>query len=99
MKKVSEEASSQLSLQVAIFDMMDPQARQDCLKEVRILQNLEHGSIVKCFNSFIQASEWMGQDRGGSRKQNGYVSTHPHTCLVHSPGQRPHHCARVGSVG
>ena len=44
-------------LQVAIFDMMDPQARQDCLKEVRILQNLEHPNIVKCFNSYIQARE------------------------------------------
>ena len=37
--------------------MMDPQARQDCLKEVRILQNLEHPNIVKCFNSYIQARE------------------------------------------
>jgi len=34
--------------------MMDPQARQDCLKEVKILQNLEHRNIVKCFDSFIQ---------------------------------------------
>lgn len=42
---------------VAIFDMMDPQARQDCLKEVKILQNLEHPNIVKCFNSFIQENE------------------------------------------
>ena len=37
--------------------MMDPQARQDCLKEVRILQNLEHPNIVKCFNSYIQVRQ------------------------------------------
>ncbi|GAX78152.1 hypothetical protein CEUSTIGMA_g5594.t1 [Chlamydomonas eustigma] len=42
---------------VAIFDMMDPQTRQDCLKEVRILQNLQHPNIVKCFNSFIQDND------------------------------------------
>uniref|UniRef100_A0A7S0RG92 non-specific serine/threonine protein kinase n=1 Tax=Chlamydomonas leiostraca TaxID=1034604 RepID=A0A7S0RG92_9CHLO len=42
---------------VAIFDMMDPQARVDCLKEVKILQSLEHPNIVKCYNSFIQDNE------------------------------------------
>eukprot|EP00199_Chlamydomonas_sp_CCMP681_P007006 CAMPEP_0119109734 /NCGR_PEP_ID=MMETSP1180-20130426/22781_1 /TAXON_ID=3052 ORGANISM="Chlamydomonas cf sp, Strain CCMP681" /NCGR_SAMPLE_ID=MMETSP1180 /ASSEMBLY_ACC=CAM_ASM_000741 /LENGTH=302 /DNA_ID=CAMNT_0007095665 /DNA_START=161 /DNA_END=1069 /DNA_ORIENTATION=+ len=42
---------------VAIFDMMEPQARSDCLKEVKILQNLEHPNIVKCFNSFIQDND------------------------------------------
>lgn len=42
---------------VAIFDMMDPQARVDCLREVKILQSLEHPNIIKCFNSFIQDNE------------------------------------------
>uniref|UniRef100_A0A7R9VYE8 non-specific serine/threonine protein kinase n=1 Tax=Chlamydomonas euryale TaxID=1486919 RepID=A0A7R9VYE8_9CHLO len=42
---------------VAIFDMMDPKARQDCLKEVKILENLQHPNIVKCFTSFIQDNE------------------------------------------
>jgi hypothetical protein len=41
-------------LQVAIFDMMDPAARTDCLKEVKLLQNLEHANIVRCHNSFLQ---------------------------------------------
>jgi len=44
--------------QVAIFDMMDPQARVDCLREVKILQSLEHPNIIKCFNSFIQVCTW-----------------------------------------
>ena len=43
-------------MQVAIFEefILDPQARMDCLKEVKILQNLEHPNIVKCYDSFIQ---------------------------------------------
>ena len=41
-------------LQVEIFDMMDSQQRQDCLKEVKILQSLEHENIVRCHASFIQ---------------------------------------------
>lgn len=36
--------------------MMDAVTRQACLKEVKILQNVEHPNIVKCFKSFIQAS-------------------------------------------
>lgn len=52
------------ALQVAIFDMMDPQARQDCLKEVKILQSLEHPNIVKCYNSFIQVGLGKGWGSG-----------------------------------
>ena len=37
--------------------MMEPSARQDCLKEVKILGSLHHSNIVRCFNSFIHDSE------------------------------------------
>lgn len=33
--------------------MMDPASRQACVKEVKILQNVEHPNIVKCFRSFL----------------------------------------------
>ena len=57
-------------MQVAIFDMMDHQTRSDCLKEVKILQSLEHPNIVKCYNSFIQVcthSTSCGRGAGGER--------------------------------
>ncbi|EFJ50934.1 NimA-related protein kinase 7 [Volvox carteri f. nagariensis] len=38
---------------VEIFDMMDQASRQACVKEVKILQNVEHPHIVKCFRSFL----------------------------------------------
>ncbi|GIL47477.1 hypothetical protein Vafri_4297, partial [Volvox africanus] len=38
---------------VEIFDMMDQASRQACVKEVKILQNVEHPNIVKCFRSFL----------------------------------------------
>lgn len=34
--------------------MMDANSRDACLKEVKILQNVEHPNIVKCFKYFIQ---------------------------------------------
>lgn len=42
---------------VQIFDMIEPNARQDCLKEVKILGALVHPNIVRCYNSFIHDSE------------------------------------------
>ncbi|KAG2485833.1 hypothetical protein HYH03_015416 [Edaphochlamys debaryana] len=42
---------------VEIFDMMDPASRQACVKEVKILQNVEHPNIVKCFRSFLADNE------------------------------------------
>ncbi|KAG2445744.1 hypothetical protein HXX76_000350 [Chlamydomonas incerta] len=42
---------------VEIFDMMDPVSRQACVKEVKILQNVEHPNIVKCFRSFLSEAD------------------------------------------
>lgn len=72
----------------------------DCLKEVKILQNLEHPNIVKCYNSFIQVRRPWRRSPGGRRM-----------CTPHSPhlnrapppvrvaGQRAHHRAGVGRGG
>jgi hypothetical protein len=80
-------------MQVAIFDMMDPQARQDCLKEVKILQNLEHPNIVKCFNSFIQVRGKPGGQciAPGPTPFPFLPDPRPvmdtHTCSPHAPPQ------------
>ncbi|GFR52998.1 hypothetical protein Agub_g15690, partial [Astrephomene gubernaculifera] len=42
---------------VEIFDMMDQASRQACVKEVKILQNVEHPNIVKCFRSFLSEAD------------------------------------------
>lgn len=42
---------------VQIFDMMEPKARLECLKEVKVLQSLDHSNIVKWHTSFIQDNE------------------------------------------
>eukprot|EP00404_Azadinium_spinosum_P062683 CAMPEP_0180717952 /NCGR_PEP_ID=MMETSP1038_2-20121128/14241_1 /TAXON_ID=632150 /ORGANISM="Azadinium spinosum, Strain 3D9" /LENGTH=757 /DNA_ID=CAMNT_0022750441 /DNA_START=15 /DNA_END=2286 /DNA_ORIENTATION=- len=38
---------------INIFDMMVPKQREKCLKEVRLLQSLDHPNIVRLLNSFI----------------------------------------------
>lgn len=42
---------------INIFDMMVPKQREKCLKEVRLLQSLDHPNIVKLKDSFIDAGE------------------------------------------
>lgn len=39
---------------------MDAAARQECIREVKILQSLDHPNIIRCHASFIQvgASVW-----------------------------------------
>ncbi|PNH07020.1 Serine/threonine-protein kinase Nek7 [Tetrabaena socialis] len=42
---------------VEIFDMMDPASRAAVVKEVKILTNVEHPNIVKCFRSFLSEAD------------------------------------------
>lgn len=42
---------------INIFDMMVPKQREKCLKEVRLLQSLDHPNIVKLKDSFIDVGE------------------------------------------
>lgn len=40
-----------------IFDMMDARSREKCLKEIRLLQSLNHPNIVRYIDSYIDNNE------------------------------------------
>jgi len=42
---------------IQVFEMMDQTARDECLKEVKLLQQLDHPNIIKCLATFIQNNE------------------------------------------
>jgi NIMA (never in mitosis gene a)-related kinase len=44
---------------INIFDMMVPKQREKCLKEVRLLQSMDHPNIVKLKDSFIDNNELL----------------------------------------
>jgi len=40
--------------QIRIFDIMDENSREKCLKEIRLVQSLDHPNIIKYLDSFIE---------------------------------------------
>ncbi|XP_035279626.1 serine/threonine-protein kinase Nek7-like isoform X2 [Anguilla rostrata] len=42
---------------VKIFDLMDDKSRQDCIKEIDLLKQLNHPNVIKYHASFIEANE------------------------------------------
>mmetsp|Transcript_47054 Transcript_47054/g.131188 ORF Transcript_47054/g.131188 Transcript_47054/m.131188 type:complete len:835 (+) Transcript_47054:316-2820(+) len=44
---------------INIFDMMVPKQREKCLKEVKLLQSLDHPNIVKFLSSFVDSNELL----------------------------------------
>ena len=42
---------------IQIFDMMDENSREKCLKEIRLVQSLVHPNIIKYLDSFIENHE------------------------------------------
>lgn len=44
---------------INIFDMMQPKQREKCLKEVKLLQSLDHPNIVKFLSSFVDNQELL----------------------------------------
>lgn len=54
----AEQAGKQYALKkVQIFDMMSIRAREKCLKEIRLLQSMQHPNIVRYIDSFILQNE------------------------------------------
>lgn len=42
---------------IGIFEMMDAKARLDCIKEINLLQQLDHPNIIKHIGSFIDGND------------------------------------------
>lgn len=40
--------------QIAIFDMMDEKSRDKCLKEIKLVQSLNHENIIRYLDGFIE---------------------------------------------
>jgi hypothetical protein len=43
--------------QVAIFDMMDAKSREKCLKEIHLVQSLDHPNIIRYLDGFIENNQ------------------------------------------
>ena len=54
---------------VAIVDIMDKKTRDKCLKEVKLLQSLEHRNIIQYLDAFLSGQEdWSSSKSGGGGK-------------------------------
>ncbi|CAD8202906.1 unnamed protein product [Paramecium pentaurelia] len=71
-KAVNQEGNVIALKKIKIFDMMDPKHREKCLKEVKLMQPLDHPNIIKYLDSFLYnneliiATEWA--EKGDLKK-------------------------------
>ncbi|CAD8192594.1 unnamed protein product [Paramecium octaurelia] len=71
-KAMNKEGNVVALKKIKIFDMMDPKQREKCLKEVKLMQPLDHPNIIKYLDSFIYnneliiATEWA--EKGDLKK-------------------------------
>lgn len=57
-KAICKEDGSVVALKkVQIFEMMDAKARQDCMKEISLLQKMDHPNVIKYLASFVEDNE------------------------------------------
>ena len=63
---------------VAIVDIMDKKTRDKCLKEVKLLQSLEHPNIIQYLDAFLSGQEeWSSTKSGGGGGGGGKISAPP----------------------
>lgn len=91
-----------------IFDMMDAKARDKCLREVKLLQSVNHPNIIRYIDSFLENNDLvilLEFAQGGDLKKYAIdITTHTYfrrdnrsllSCLLQPD---PSHQAGVSSV-
>lgn len=57
-KALDEKHGNHVALKkIGIFEMMDAKARQDCMKEINLLQQLDHPNIIQYLGSFLDGND------------------------------------------
>ncbi|VDN02684.1 unnamed protein product [Thelazia callipaeda] len=55
--RCKEDGSYVALKKIQVYDMVDAKARQDCIKEIDLLKQLDHPNIIRCYSSFIENNQ------------------------------------------